>query len=42
MRLSHLFVAGSYTSLVPRTREGPKNVKNGSLDPSTVVAPPIT
>ena len=41
-RLSHLFVAGLYTSLVPRTRDGPKKLKNGSLAPSVVVAPPIT
>ena len=42
LRLSHLFVAGSKTSLLVRTKDGPKNVKYGSLEPATVVAPPMT
>jgi hypothetical protein len=41
VRLSHFLVAGSYTSSVARTLEGPKKVENGSFDPS-VVAPPMT
>jgi hypothetical protein len=42
LRVSHLFVAGSYTSFVASTLAGPKAVKNGALSPSIVVAPPIT